>query len=547
MSQSVIRPGAERAGDRSSGAQLLVSDVLALEPLQRGLPLLLAGEMRLDQPVRWVHVGEQRFIASLLREGDLLLTTGIGLPSEPEAQSSFIDDLADRGVVCAIIELGPVHDEVPQPMVAAAQRRSLPLVALQREIPFIEVTELAHARLIGARQVEMEHAEVARRRFHVALLEGTGVTGVLECLEEVVRNPVLLEQSGRGLVAHLASGFSDAALFDAWESYRRQDPSAPPVESAKIRLRAHDGDAWGVLHVLAMNSRLERLDALVVERAADALSLSISWDMHRTALALDRKSAFLTAIMDPAQTGLKESVLVERAADLGFGRQWPWLLPIVLTDPEFVVTDEQQSAVDVQTWKGVRDRLTRAKIPSITGFLGAGREMAIVVGVRSPDERAATASALADLVTSGGSGPPVMAVGAAVRHWRDLPDSFAEAREAAMAARSTPHRPWHDATAPDVDRLLWSLKDASQVRSFVRRRIGTVQDHDEGHGTHLMETLEAFCDHAGNITETADALFVRRQSLYKRLQKLEALLGGPITSSDVRLGVELALRLRKYL
>jgi purine catabolism regulator len=251
--------------------------------------------------------------------------------------------------------------------------------------------------------------------------------------------------------------------------------------------------------------------------------------------------------MEPAQSDLRESILVERAADLGFGRQSSWLLPIVLTDPEFAVTDERQSAVDLQVWKSVRDRLARASISSLSGFLGAGREMAIVVGMRSESDRDATAKMVASVVGVADTRPTVIAVGPAARQWRDLRDCLSEARETAIAARSAPYRPWHDATAPDVDRLLWSLKDSPQVRAFVRRRIGTVLDHDSAYGTHLLDTLAAICEHGGNITETAAALFVRRQSLYKRLQKLEALLGGPVTSTDVRLGVELALRLRKYM
>lgn len=547
MGQSVRLSAPQREVRATAGDQLRVSDVLALEPLRRGLPEILSGESRLDQLVRWVHVGEQRFIASLLREGDLLLTTGMGLPTDAAARAQFIDDLADRGVVGTVIELGAVIPEMPPEMVGAAQRRDFPLVALHRQIPFTEVTELAHARLIGIRQVEMEHAEVARRRFHAALLEYTGVRGVLDALEEVVRNPVMLEQHGRGLVAHLSSGFSDAALFGAWEACRRQDPGAPAMETAKIRLRAHEREPWGTLYVLAMNNRLERLDTLVVERAADAISLAINWDSHHTSMSLDRRSAFLAAILDSNQTDLRESVLIERAADLGFGRQSPWLLPIVLTDPESAVTDERQSAVDLQVWRSVRERLERANVPSLAGFVGAGREMAIVVGIRSEDERAATAQTLATLIGTTDSRQTVVAVGPAARRWHDLRECFAETREAAIAARFAPHRPWHDATAPDIDRLLWSLKDSPQVRTFVRRRIGAVVEHDRSYDTHLLDTLVAFCEHGGNITETAAALFVRRQSLYKRLQKLETLLGGPVTSADVRLGVELALRLRVHM
>ena len=50
--------------------------------MRHGSPRLVAGEDGLDRPVRWVHVAEVPDIATLLRGGELVLTTGIGLPAD---------------------------------------------------------------------------------------------------------------------------------------------------------------------------------------------------------------------------------------------------------------------------------------------------------------------------------------------------------------------------------------------------------------------------------------------------------------------------------
>lgn len=57
-----------------------VREVLALDPVRRGAPRLVAGAAGLDRPVRWVHVAEVPDIATLLGGGELVLTTGIGCP-----------------------------------------------------------------------------------------------------------------------------------------------------------------------------------------------------------------------------------------------------------------------------------------------------------------------------------------------------------------------------------------------------------------------------------------------------------------------------------
>ena len=96
-----------------------VREVLALDPVRHGGPRVVAGEDNLDRPVRWVHVAEVPDIATLLRGGELVLTTGIGLPADDEGLRAFVTDLADVGVSGLVVELGRRYPaSVPRVMVA---------------------------------------------------------------------------------------------------------------------------------------------------------------------------------------------------------------------------------------------------------------------------------------------------------------------------------------------------------------------------------------------------------------------------------------------
>ena len=56
---------------------ITVQRALELPGLRGGLPEVVAGADRLHRTVRWVHAGEVPNIASLLKGGELLLTTGL--------------------------------------------------------------------------------------------------------------------------------------------------------------------------------------------------------------------------------------------------------------------------------------------------------------------------------------------------------------------------------------------------------------------------------------------------------------------------------------
>ena len=71
-----------------------VAEVLALDPLRRGAPRVVAAADGLDAPVRWVHVIELAEAAHLLRGGELVLATGIALPDDPSGLTRYVADLA---------------------------------------------------------------------------------------------------------------------------------------------------------------------------------------------------------------------------------------------------------------------------------------------------------------------------------------------------------------------------------------------------------------------------------------------------------------------
>ena len=97
-----------------------VREVLALDPVRHGGPRLVAGQDGLDRLVRWVHAAEVPDIAALLNGGELVLTTGIGLPGDDAGLRAFIGELADVGVSGLLVELGRRYPtSVPRVMIAA--------------------------------------------------------------------------------------------------------------------------------------------------------------------------------------------------------------------------------------------------------------------------------------------------------------------------------------------------------------------------------------------------------------------------------------------
>jgi DNA-binding PucR family transcriptional regulator len=199
---------------------LTLREVLDLDAVRRGAPRVVAGAERLDVTVRWVHALELTDIRRLLRGGELVLSTGIALPESAAGLAEYVAALADVGIAGLAVELGRRYAAaLPEALVAAAEARGVPLIELRHEVPFIEITEAVHTRIIdellvsraaatlALGQVLTSRAESLERQAHrtliSAIIERSGTA--LDADEAEARARAMgVEVAGRELVAVVA-------------------------------------------------------------------------------------------------------------------------------------------------------------------------------------------------------------------------------------------------------------------------------------------------------------------------------------------------------
>jgi purine catabolism regulator len=94
-----------------------------------------------------------------------------------------------------------------------------------------------------------------------------------------------------------------------------------------------------------------------------------------------------------------------------------------------------------------------------------------------------------------------------------------------------------------VFRLLSELETIPNVQDFAMQIIGPLVRYDEQHRGSLVQTLGAYFDHHGNISQTAESLFVHRNTLLYRMDRIQELTGQDLNNSDMRLALHLSLKL----
>ena len=100
--------------------------------------MTVAGTAGLTAEVRWVHVSELTDIAHRPARRRTRADHGVMLPEAAAGLTAYVDTLADVGAAGLVVELGRRYpDRLPRPLLRAADRRGLPLVALAHEVRFV--------------------------------------------------------------------------------------------------------------------------------------------------------------------------------------------------------------------------------------------------------------------------------------------------------------------------------------------------------------------------------------------------------------------------
>ncbi len=115
-------------------------------------------------------------------------------------------------------------------------------------------------------------------------------------------------------------------------------------------------------------------------------------------------------------------------------------------------------------------------------------------------------------------------VGNPCLHISDYRRGFAEASEALQMGQ-TLNREGGVTHFNDlgVYRYLYKIARMDDLRDMYQDQVAHIANYDSRKGTDLLDTLETYLECAGNLTKTSNRLFVHRNTLIQRLERLQSL------------------------
>ena len=513
--------------------------------------ILLTGEIGLDKAVEGIHLSDLEDPTPWMTTGMVLVTTGATFAEAPEIGLRLLDHLKGRDAVALGVGVGHYVDRVPDSMISKAQALRIPIFESPIEVPFRTIVKYVYNALASSDMHSLKRSLAMQTQLLDYLIEGRDVADLIASLSSILRIPTVLFDA-RGTVLAPADGdaHTQEVAGRLWAEYTRVNGFVGPVgvlESADHRLYYRKVQLYGAVERVLAAAAPQASASELIDTSLSFVQRLLALDLlrsHEQLLARRRTRSLLLEdfLAERGTSGELLRRLLEQDIDL----KLTWRLFYVDFDSwrdEEQPSDEQGAFARETALLDATDECLGA---SSLNFLSLMQDKTVVVlavvdFVSDGELRSILAGLRRDLEALTGSGVAIgcSAPTAGLARVRGAIDQAVEAVQHARTVPGEGARLFED--LPRALRLL-NGQDPQAMALLYDRLIVPLAEHDAAHRTFLLPTLRALCTNRLSAHMTAEALSIHRNTLHKRLRRIEAILDVDLDSMDDVLELYVALR-----
>lgn len=470
--------------------------------------------------ISWVSITELDDPTKFLRGGEVVLTTGVHHATE-ERRREFVRRISGVPVAALGFATGFVHQSVPDEIIDTAREVGLVLFEVPLPTPFTAISRWFADRLYDDRYKLLRQVAAAQKELVAALvndlslrslvLKLNGLLGVAVAVIDA-HGELLASSPGRTVWPPVSELHVVAQQLNRDEYAQSQSPSAMTAAAVDI-------EGVTVAYLCAATS--PELSTLM-QFAVDLIGLELA---RRQAVLTGNREMLGQVIEDVLAEHVSAEESIRRFAihGLDINSSFRVLVGDVDCSPERLRRIPWNVAELVGEHS--EDLFAALVDDSVVTIDASGRDSDQVAG------------ALLETLSRLGSGA---AVGVSRPH-RGVHGLRIGLFEARRAVSQGPGR--H--SAEEVNQLslpgLLLFNSTVPVRDIALATLRPMIDHDRQRGTDLVNTLRVYLDSDCSAARTAEALFIHRNGLQYRLERIATLTGCNLASVEDRAHLWLAL------
>ncbi|MBI0577456.1 PucR family transcriptional regulator ligand-binding domain-containing protein [Neobacillus cucumis] len=560
---------------------LTIKDLFEIKAID-GLKIV-AGKKGINNIISFVNIMENPDTFDWLSPNELLLSTGYIFKDNEELQNQIIKELSEINCSGLVIKMQRYFKQLPQNMIDQANKYGLPLLELPFEYTLSNVISIINEKASGRYDLlNRKTLDMHNILFRIAL-EGGGIEQISSMLSQTVNNPILILDQGWKLLhytEHAENKVPLAFCFDLVKNravFHKEFTDSIPInisgmnkpvkriynlENLNIKCRilpvAVANSIYGYIVVWETVSDLTEFDYIVLEQASTIMAL----ERIRAKEIEDVKLKIRQEFFDDLLTGkITSSDTIHALCEFhGLNSKYMYYCIVINIDsPEleqykdiverkYKLENTARKCVDLVYEQGSESQ------GEITCFHRNNR-MIILIGQNNnrPPISKINAKHFANELYKALDGQIdntsfLVGIGRQYKTIESLHKSFSEANESIRLMQKMDRR---GGISHFEDHTVYHFLDSNikdmELEEFFMKHLGKIYEHDKVHGTSYIFTLENYFMYNLNISETAKAMFLHRNTLIYRIEKIKEILNTDLKNSEELLQIQLALKIFRLL
>ncbi len=503
---------------------------------------VVAGAEGLQRTIRWVSIVDLPDPLSCVSSGDLLLTTGFGLPKDEKKLADLIVELAKSGLAGLGLAVPQYFTHMPSSVCKVGDELKFPIIEIPWEVQFNTVTEEVLSSILAYQYNLQERSEYIHQKLIEIALNAKDLQDIASTLGKLIERTVIVQHPEGPILAayHLNQnelGENQGTLQEMFFFRKEQIEHIPlhslskpiqfpavPESGLPARLLCPisvDKQLVSLLWIIDDQQSLRSLDLQAIQSASLVMALHISQQRALTSLEFQLGYSFLDSLLEGPSNPTPQ--ILHRAGILGYDAESKYAVGIVMMN---ILTPLSRESILKR--ERLAERLKRCmqalQIPPVSSL--TQNQILFLIPER--------VSAM-DIWNSIKDSNIAMAV--------SLPHEFRNARQAYKEVKSLlpyiRYGQFHSYEDLLIPRIL--MGDTEAHAGFLDKLFGPLRHHKNG--DILIQTLLTFASLGFHIQKTSEALKIHPKTLRYRLDKAIALGGYQLDNPETQFHLQLALHI----
>lgn len=536
----------------------ILAEVLAL-PRFSDLQLL-SSHSNLTQPLESVEITETPDVADFIPKNVMILTTAMIYKDDQEKLKPFIDSLKQAECTALGIKVGRFLDEISPEIVAYTSAVDLPLIKIPSTQPLGGLLHEIVGYLRDSKTEQMSVAFDIQKRFSTLLMQDVDATRFIAEFAKILNAPIILLSPWQQVIAHSnyfygnqksAEFFIKQLSKDHFQQlaqekkiFRLQDERQENIQVAGFPIRVND---YFPYYLLVLSP--EQIPYPISEFAIDQAILVLTFMLFKNQKIAESfehlKTDFLDRLLDTHQEALsKHQNWLELWKNYRLINSDYYQLAIVygVTKPENETHIRYQQAEGQLIFQWLKEQLPEI-LPDVALFKLKNQNKSILIFQSKKNDHLMILQNLAERLQQALPITIRFALGNAYENLEDLPNSYIEASSTLEASLHAQKPATVQLFHPKGLAGLFEKIGTEDVEYFCQQQLKELAYPTEPTLQELRKTLKVFLDFNCEITKTANALYLHRNTIKYRMNQCEKLLDTSIQEPETSLLLRVALEL----